>query len=176
MKMIAKLLVAGMVATSVTAEGGFGFQRGGFRGGRLLGAAATPGYAAADGPPQPYSFGYDNTDEFGTQLFHNEQGDANNAKTGSYGYRDANGIYRTVSYVADANGFRATIDTNEPGTAPGQSADAVFNAKPVAAPTVRGAASAPIGAAYARPGAGGSFGGFGGGQFGARGHHGSWSG
>ncbi|KAL1457330.1 hypothetical protein MTO96_043518 [Rhipicephalus appendiculatus] len=45
------------------------------------------------------------TDEFGTQLFHKEQGDASNAKTGAYGYRDANGIFRTVKYVADANGF-----------------------------------------------------------------------
>ncbi|KAH6937523.1 hypothetical protein HPB50_001323 [Hyalomma asiaticum] len=83
-----------------------------------------------------HSFGYDTRDEFGTQLFHKEQGDASNAKTGTYGYRDANGLYRTVTYVADANGFRATIDTNEPGTAPGASADAVFNAKPVAAPAV----------------------------------------
>ncbi|KAL1479013.1 hypothetical protein MTO96_052217 [Rhipicephalus appendiculatus] len=64
---------------------------------------------------------------------HKEQGDASNAKTGAYGYRDANGIFRTVKYVADANGFRATVDTNEPGTAPGASADAVFNANPVAA-------------------------------------------
>ncbi|KAH9371573.1 hypothetical protein HPB48_021234 [Haemaphysalis longicornis] len=85
-------------------------------------------------PPQPYSFGYDNTDEFGTRLFHKEQGDASNAKTGSYGYRDANGLFRTVKYVADANGFRATIDTNEPGTLPGASADAVFNANPVVLP------------------------------------------
>ncbi|KAH9371569.1 hypothetical protein HPB48_021230 [Haemaphysalis longicornis] len=81
----------------------------------------------------PYSFGYDNTDEYGTQQFHKEQGDANNAKTGSYGYRDANGLYRIVKYVADENGFRATIDTNEPGTLPGASADAVFNANPVTA-------------------------------------------
>ncbi|KAH9371572.1 hypothetical protein HPB48_021233 [Haemaphysalis longicornis] len=85
-------------------------------------------------PPQPYSFGYDNTDEYGTQAFHKEEGDANNVKTGSYGYRDANGLFRIVRYVADANGFRVTIDTNEPGTRPGSSADAVFNAKPVVAP------------------------------------------
>ncbi|KAH7964906.1 hypothetical protein HPB49_002468 [Dermacentor silvarum] len=97
-------------------------------------------------PPQPYSFGYDSTDEFGTQLFHKEQGDASNAKTGSYGYRDANGLYRTVTYVADANGFRATVDTNEPGTAPGASADAMFNAKPVAAP------AAALGAGKVTPG------------------------
>lgn len=37
--------------------------------------------------------------------------------TGSYGYTDSYGIYRQVDYVADKNGFRATIKTNEPGTA-----------------------------------------------------------
>ncbi|KAH7965249.1 hypothetical protein HPB49_005386 [Dermacentor silvarum] len=101
-------------------------------------------------PPQPYSFGYDNVDEFGTQSYHKEQGDANNVKTGTYGYRDASGIYRRVSYVADANGFRATVDTNEPGTAPGYSADAVFNAKPVVVPAAAKSASAPV-PAYAAP-------------------------
>ncbi|KAH7963938.1 hypothetical protein HPB52_023825 [Rhipicephalus sanguineus] len=100
-------------------------------------------------PPQPYSFGYDSTDEFGTQLFHKEQGDASNAKTGAYGYRDANGLFRTVKYVADANGFRATIDTNEPGTAPGSSADAVFNANPVAAPAAAGGRYAGAGGPWA---------------------------
>ncbi|KAG0432757.1 hypothetical protein HPB47_020556 [Ixodes persulcatus] len=88
--------------------------------------------------PQPYSFGYDNVDEFGTKLFHNEQGDASNAKRGSYGYTDANGLFRRVSYVADANGFRATVDTNEPGTQSGPTGDAVFNANSViAGPGVR---------------------------------------
>ena len=38
-------------------------------------------------------------------------------KTGSYGYVDSYGIYRQVDYVADKDGFRATIKTNEPGTA-----------------------------------------------------------
>ncbi|KAK8780394.1 hypothetical protein V5799_018265 [Amblyomma americanum] len=119
--------------------GGRGLQSAGFRG-NIFAAAATPGFSAAEPsyPPQPYSFGYDNRDEFGTQLFHKEQGDASNAKTGSYGYRDANGLFRTVSYVADAGGFRATVDTNEPGTAPGASADAVFNANPIAAPAAGG--------------------------------------
>ncbi|KAK8780390.1 hypothetical protein V5799_018261, partial [Amblyomma americanum] len=170
-----QFLVACVIATAVAEQRvgshhSFGahhaLQRGGFRG-PLATAAATPGFAAADasGPPQPYSFGYDNTDEYGTQLFHNEQGDANNVKTGSYGYRDANGLFRTVSYVADENGFRATVDTNEPGTAPGASADAVFNAQPVANP-VAAAASAPVAVNFARPGAAG---GFRAGQFGARG-------
>ncbi|KAH7966085.1 hypothetical protein HPB49_013785 [Dermacentor silvarum] len=94
---------------------------------------------------KPCSFGYDITNEFGTRLFHNEQCDNKNAKTGTYGYRDANGIFRTVSYVADADGYRATIDTNVPGTAPRASADAVFNANPVAAP-----ATAPRLGAYTR--------------------------
>ncbi|XP_077552686.1 cuticle protein 10.9-like [Haemaphysalis longicornis] len=125
--------------------GGGGFQSGGY----------SAGGGGASGPPQPYSFGYDTTDEFGTQLFHKEQGDASNAKTGSYGYRDANGIYRTVTYVADANGFRATIDTNEPGTAPGSSADAVFNAKPVAAGAGAGKV-APGRYTGSRPAAGGA--------------------
>ncbi|XP_065300269.1 cuticle protein 10.9-like [Dermacentor albipictus] len=118
----------------------YALQGAGFQG-PLYAAAATPGISAAGAsyqPPQPYSFGYDSTDEFGTQLFHKEQGDASNAKSGSYGYRDANGLFRTVKYVADANGFRATVDTNEPGTAPGASADAVFNANPVAAPAEAG--------------------------------------
>ncbi|KAH6921394.1 hypothetical protein HPB50_027618 [Hyalomma asiaticum] len=100
-------------------------------------------------PMQPYSFGCDTTDEFGTQLFHKEQGDGSNANTGAYGYRDANGLFRTVKYVADANGFRATVDTNEPGTAPGASAYAVFNANPVAAPAGAGGRYAGAGGPWA---------------------------
>ncbi|KAK8765728.1 hypothetical protein V5799_031662 [Amblyomma americanum] len=97
-------------------------------------ANAYRGYADYASPPQPYSFGYDNVDEYGNRQFRSEQGDSSNAKTGSYGYRDAYGLYRRVNYVADANGFRATVDTNEPGTAPGASADVVFNAAPVVPP------------------------------------------
>ncbi|XP_037508726.1 cuticle protein 10.9 [Rhipicephalus sanguineus] len=175
METFAKLVIACVFGVAAAGgRNGFGahhaLQRGGFRGGPLVAAAATPSFAAADdsGPPQPYSFSYDNTDEFGTQLFHNEQGDGSNAKSGSYGYRDANGLFRTVTYVADENGYRATVDTNEPGTAPGNSADAVFNANTVANP-VAAAASAPVPASFARPGA---FGGAG--RFGAKGA--SWSG
>ncbi|XP_070387696.1 cuticle protein 10.9-like [Dermacentor albipictus] len=114
--------------------------------GPLLAAAATPGVASAEPvyPPQPYSFGYDNLDEYGSRSYRNEKSDANNVKTGSYGYRDANGIYRRVTYIADANGYRATIDTNEPGTAPGSSADAVFNARPIRVAAGAKSASAPV--------------------------------
>ncbi|OQR79748.1 cuticle protein 10.9-like, partial [Tropilaelaps mercedesae] len=103
--------------------------------------------------PQPYSFGYDTLDEYGNKQFRQETSDASNAKTGSYGYTDANGIYRRVDYVADAAGFRATISTNEPGTKAGQSADAIFNGPEdvrVAAPVVQ-AASAYLVPTYVTP-------------------------
>ncbi|KAH9371592.1 hypothetical protein HPB48_021429 [Haemaphysalis longicornis] len=110
----------------------------------------------------PYNFDYNVTDESGTMIFHTEKADSNNTKTGTYGYRDPSGIYRTVNYVADADGFRATIDTNEPGTAAGMSADAVFNAMPVMVPTPPGGTAPrprPAGAGpaytpprYSRPG------------------------
>ncbi|XP_037509319.1 adult-specific rigid cuticular protein 15.7, partial [Rhipicephalus sanguineus] len=58
---------------------------------------------------------------------------------------DAKGIFRHVQYVADAGGFRAAIDTNEPGTAQGQTAGALYNAAPLQAAPV--AAPAPVVAA-----------------------------
>jgi hypothetical protein len=67
-------------------------------------------------PPQPYKFGYDVKDHYGSTLQQKEEGDAHGNKRGSYGYTDGHGIYRQVDYVADKNGFRASIKTNEPGT------------------------------------------------------------
>ncbi|KAL1486440.1 hypothetical protein MTO96_031383 [Rhipicephalus appendiculatus] len=144
-----------------------GYPGGGFTGYRAPVAEAAPygRYDAYESPPQPYSFGYDNVDDFGNRQFRSEQGDANNAKTGSYGYRDANGLYRKVNYVADAYGFRATVDTNEPGTAPGASADAVFNAAPVVPPVpsgnVQGGAPAGFAARVAAPYNAGAYSGYG---------------
>ncbi|KAM7300519.1 cuticle protein 16.8-like [Ixodes scapularis] len=88
--------------------------------------------------PQPYSFGYDNVDEFGTRMTRQETGDEHNNKVGSYGYVDAHGIARTVNYVADALGFRATVETNEPGTKTSAPADAPIysSSVEVAAPAV----------------------------------------
>ncbi|KAK8781788.1 hypothetical protein V5799_016871 [Amblyomma americanum] len=60
-----------------------------------------------------------------------EHGDAENTKVGTYGYRDVNGIFRHVNYIADRYGFRVVVNTNEPGTAPMDAADAVFNAAPI---------------------------------------------
>ncbi|XP_074602188.1 uncharacterized protein LOC141855898 isoform X2 [Brevipalpus obovatus] len=44
-----------------------------------------------------------------------EQSDGTGAKRGSYGYVDANGIYRKVEYIADEHGFRVKMSSNEPG-------------------------------------------------------------
>ncbi|XP_064454843.1 cuticle protein 10.9-like [Ornithodoros turicata] len=86
--------------------------------------------AQVEDPPQPYSFNVDSTDEFGNRLIQSESGDANNAKTGTYGYQAADGTYRKVTYVADADGFRATVETNEPGTKSENPADVQVNANP----------------------------------------------
>lgn len=42
---------------------------------------------------------------------------------GSYGYTDALGLYRYVDYVADHNGFKANIRSNEPGISNSPAAD-----------------------------------------------------
>ncbi|CAN7996835.1 unnamed protein product [Ixodes pacificus] len=100
-------------------------------------------------PPQPYSFSYDNTDEFGTRSFQEETGDANNGKVGSYSYTDATGLTRTVKYIADAAGFRATIETNEPGTKTSNPAGAQYISSAVEDPAPV-AVKAPV-AVHAAP-------------------------
>ncbi|XP_076370360.1 uncharacterized protein LOC143256694 [Tachypleus tridentatus] len=69
-----------------------------------------------DGLIQVYSYGYRIKDKYGTVQFRKEESKGNNNARGSYGYIDASGLYRKVEYVADADGFRATVKTNEPGT------------------------------------------------------------
>lgn len=85
-------------------------------------------------PASPYSFNHETTDEFGTRISHEETGDESNNKVGSYSYTDPNGITRTVRYVADANGFRAIVETNEPGTKTSNPADAPFVSSAVEPP------------------------------------------
>jgi hypothetical protein len=63
---------------------------------------------------KPYKFGYEIQDEKGNVQHRHEQSDGNR-QTGSYGYVDANGIFRKVYYIADENGFRVKMDSNEPG-------------------------------------------------------------
>ncbi|UYV73579.1 hypothetical protein LAZ67_10004142 [Cordylochernes scorpioides] len=81
--------------------------------------------------PQPYKFGYDVKDEYGATNFRDEEGDGHGAVKGSYGYRDPEyGLYRIVEYVADHDGFRAQVKTNEPGTQSQDPAHVRFNAEP----------------------------------------------
>ncbi|KAL1421402.1 hypothetical protein MTO96_004095 [Rhipicephalus appendiculatus] len=102
-------------------------------------------------PPQPYSFSYDTTDEFGTRMTREETSDENNYKVGSYSYTDANGLSRTVRYVADAEGFHVTIETNEPGTRTSNPADAQITSTAVEPPPQ--AAPVAVQALHGAPGA-----------------------
>ncbi|XP_075751639.1 cuticle protein 6 [Rhipicephalus microplus] len=77
-----------------------------------------------------YNFGYKEHHPSGA-TFRQETGNPWGHKVGSYGIADADGRYRLVKYVADTNGFRVHISTNEPGTAASSPAGAGINA-PVA--------------------------------------------
>ena len=77
-------------------------------------------------PAEPYNFGYDVRDDYGNRQYRKEESDAAGTVRGSYGYTDANGLFRIVEYIADINGFRANIKTNEPGTGNQQAADIVL--------------------------------------------------
>ncbi|XP_055949094.1 adult-specific rigid cuticular protein 15.5-like [Argiope bruennichi] len=65
---------------------------------------------------QPYNFGYAIRDHTSDQ-YRQEKGNGLGGVVGSYGFKDARGIIRNVNYVADHDGFRAQVNTNEPGTA-----------------------------------------------------------
>ncbi|XP_015927121.2 cuticle protein 10.9-like [Parasteatoda tepidariorum] len=67
--------------------------------------------------PKPYQFGYVAKIN-GGESHHHESGIGGAAVQGSYGYTDAKGIHREVTYLADQGGFKAQVKTNEPGTAP----------------------------------------------------------
>ena len=108
-----------------------------------------------------YAFGY-NEDHATGGTFRRESG-GNGVAVGSYGLRDADGRVRVVNYVADGAGFRANIQTNEPGVEPKDPAAVLINkaaaivgpalapaplAAPIAAPLV---APAPYAAPYGAP-------------------------
>lgn len=85
--------------------------------------------ANSDAIKIPYAFGFDMNDGKGTDQHRKEVSDAAGVVTGSYGYRDAFGVFRLVNYFADKNGFRAFIKSNEPGVANSGSADVVVVAE-----------------------------------------------
>ncbi|GBN20255.1 hypothetical protein AVEN_5088-1 [Araneus ventricosus] len=74
------------------------------------------GFSQNEAHPHPYNFDYQSDDEQGNTHYHREETDASGTVRGSYGYTDVQGLYRVVDYIADVNGFRASIRTNEPGT------------------------------------------------------------
>lgn len=71
--------------------------------------------AAPLGQAEPFAFDFKTNDNSGNGQYRKEESDKNGVVRGSYGYTDASGIYRHVEYVADQNGFRANIKSNEPG-------------------------------------------------------------
>ncbi|XP_076370362.1 cuticle protein 16.8-like [Tachypleus tridentatus] len=86
--------------------------------------------------PEPYSFSYETSDEFGNLQSRHEEADGTGVVRGSYGYTDVYGIYRQVEYVADADGYHAVVKTNEPGTANANPANVEVSAEetPVSQP------------------------------------------
>ncbi|XP_022643930.1 pro-resilin-like isoform X2 [Varroa destructor] len=64
---------------------------------------------------RPYAFSYSAHDAEGSHL-HQQQADSKNRVTGQYSIMMADGRMRVVKYIADENGFRAEIVTNEQGT------------------------------------------------------------
>ncbi|GIX76299.1 adult-specific rigid cuticular protein 15.7 [Caerostris darwini] len=95
--------------------------------------------------------GYTIKDGLGATNSRSEVGDGYGNRKGSYTITDIDGRARRVDYVADGHGFRATVKTNEPGTAASAPAAALVNspyAGPVA-PVVNHLAPAAVAAPLA---------------------------
>lgn len=67
------------------------------------------------GQAEPFAFDFKTDDNNGNGQYRKEESDKDGVVRGSYGYTDSNGIYRHVQYIADRDGFRANIKSNEPG-------------------------------------------------------------
>lgn len=70
--------------------------------------------SAPPGQAEPFAFDFKTQDQSGNGQYRKEESDKNGVVRGSYGYW-SDGIYRQVNYIADENGFRASIQSNEPG-------------------------------------------------------------
>ncbi|GFU25750.1 cuticle protein 14 isoform b [Nephila pilipes] len=70
-----------------------------------------------------YDVGYNENQLTGGASFYRERGFTNGTRTGSYGYTTRNGLIRIVTYVADQDGYRAELLTNEPGVSSAQPAN-----------------------------------------------------
>lgn len=79
--------------------------------------------------PSPYAFNFESADEQGNVLHsRQESGDEKGTITGSYTVIGEGGVQRTVNYVADDDGFRASIQSNEPGIISSAPAGATYQA------------------------------------------------
>lgn len=79
--------------------------------------------------PASFAFGYDVSDGLGmTQKRH--ESSSNGIVEGTYGYSSPNGVYRRVFYVADGEGFKARVQSNEPGMANNNPADSEYIVAP----------------------------------------------
>ncbi|KAL3238311.1 hypothetical protein MRX96_048112 [Rhipicephalus microplus] len=79
-------------------------------------------------PPAPYSFTYGSSDKYGSHG-REESRDEHGTVRGSYRIALADGRMRVVKYVADKDGFRAGISTNEQGTESASSSGVVINSQ-----------------------------------------------
>ncbi|XP_055932156.1 uncharacterized protein LOC129962420 [Argiope bruennichi] len=70
-----------------------------------------------------YRFSYSVANDEGEQ-FRSEGTDALGRVVGSYGLKHIDGTHRVVEYVADKDGFRAEVKSNEPGIVSAEAADA----------------------------------------------------
>ncbi|KPM10981.1 cuticle protein [Sarcoptes scabiei] len=92
---------------------------------RLTAPAVEADFEEPGTPVAPYNFAFDETDEFGMNLKRQEASE-NGIVTGSYSFTTPEGYTRVVNYVSDEKGFRAQVQTNEPGTASSAPADAEY--------------------------------------------------
>ncbi|XP_054707624.1 proteoglycan 4-like [Uloborus diversus] len=77
-----------------------------------------------------YGFGFLMNDGNGSGQSRQEISNGDGTVKGRYSYTDPFGMYRVVNYVADRNGFRAVVHSNEPGVANPGSADVMVIAEP----------------------------------------------
>ncbi|GFX83829.1 uncharacterized protein TNCV_350931 [Trichonephila clavipes] len=105
--------IGGSMGGGYGGSGGFSGSMGGGFGG--VGGGLGGGMGQSN-RPRPFNMGYQTPVGEGGMTFRTEQGDGSGNVRGSYGYTDAQGLYRVVEYTAGAAGFRANIKTNEPGT------------------------------------------------------------
>ncbi|GIY30437.1 uncharacterized protein CDAR_375931 [Caerostris darwini] len=123
-----KIVLAALTVIQYASAFGLGNSLGGFGGGN---GGTGGGYGIE--APKPFAVAYQANGD-GAASFRSEQGDASGNVRGSYGYRDAQGLYRMVEYSAGQGGFQAAVKTNEPGVDGKENpADVIMNVQPAPA-------------------------------------------